>query len=238
MEEKKTQRANLENERPIFLLMGFVVVLSLLFVTFEWKNEQEEYYDPSLLSNLLIEDAFDMEFELPDTDDFSGEMDEIPEEEPQSVEYEGFEVEDELQVQKDLSNEFVNSQEKLQEQNEESRTSEEYPETKPEEILTTDIDTFPEFPGGRSALIRYIHSNLEYPSAAQKQRIKGKVVCSFIVNEDGSVSDIKLEKSVYVFLDDEALRVLRTMPKWKPGKKAGKSVKVKCYVPVVFELRA
>ena len=237
MEEKKTQRANLENERPIFLLMGFVVVLSLLFVTFEWKNEQEEYYDPALLSNLFIEEAFDMEFELPETEKNSGEIDEIIEEEPQTVEYEGFEVEDELLVQKDLPNEVADSHVEHQEQSEDEKNTEESPEIKQEEITIADIDTLPEFPGGRTALIRYIHSYLKYPSAAQKQRIKGKVVCSFIVNEDGAVSDVKLEESVYIFLDDEALRVLRTMPKWKPGKKDGKSVKVKCYVPVVFELR-
>ena len=235
MEEKKTQGANLENERPIFLLMGFVVVLSLLFVTFEWKNEQEDYYDPALLSNLFIEEAFEMEFELPKTEESFDEMAKIIEEEPLSVEYDGFEVEDEPIVQKELSSEIATQE--YQEQHEVGVPAEELTRETTEEVILTDIDTLPEFQGGRSALIRYIHSNLKYPSVAQKQRIKGNVVCSFIINEDGSVSDVKLEKSVYIFLDDEALRVLRTMPKWKPGKKDGKSIKVKCYVPVVFELR-
>ena len=237
MEEKKTPGANLENERPIFLLMGFVVVLSLLFVTFEWENEQEDYYDPTLLSNLFIEDAFEMEFELPKTEESFDEMAEIIEEEPLPVEYEGFEVKNEPLVENVSSNEEPDSQVVTQEQSEEGGVAEEYFEEKTEEIILVDIDTLPEFPGGRVELIKYIHQNLKYPSVALKQRIHGKVACSFIVNEDGTVSDVKLEKGVYIFLDDEALRVLRTMPRWNPGKKDGKSVKVKCYVPVHFELR-
>ena len=209
MEEKKTSGANLENERPIFLLMGFVVVLSLLFVTFEWQNEREEYYDPALLSNLFIEEAFEMEFELPKTEESSGAMAEIVEDEPQSVEYEDFDVKDEPLVQVELKNEIAESHVEHPEQNEEGKTTEELPEVATEEIGAADIDILPEFQGGRSALIRYIHSNLKYPSVALKQRIKGKVLCSFIVNEDGSVSDVKLEKSVYIFLDDEALQIGR-----------------------------
>jgi len=94
-----------------------------------------------------------------------------------------------------------------------------------------------EFPnGGRTALLRYIYQNIEYPSAAFKQRIHGRVVCSFIINEDGSISDITLVQGVYAFLDDEVLRVIRSMPVWKPAMKDGKAIKNKCIIPVVFRL--
>ena len=93
-----------------------------------------------------------------------------------------------------------------------------------------------EFPGGRIALIQYIYQHIQYSSAALKQRIQGRVVSSFIIHEDGSVSDITLIQGVYSFLDDEALRVLHSMPSWKPAMKNGKAVKSKVIVPIVFRL--
>jgi len=93
-----------------------------------------------------------------------------------------------------------------------------------------------QFQDGKTALLRYIYQNIHYPPAALKQRINGRVVCSFIVNEDGSLSDVTLVQGVYVFLDDEVLRVVRSMPQWKPALKDGKPVKIKYVMPVVFKL--
>jgi len=93
-----------------------------------------------------------------------------------------------------------------------------------------------EFPGGNVVFIQYIYQNIQYPSVAVKQQIQGRVVCSFIVHEDGSISDITLIQGVYIFLDEEALRVLHTMPTWKPAVKDGKAVKSKVIVPIVFRL--
>jgi len=93
-----------------------------------------------------------------------------------------------------------------------------------------------QFQDGRTALLRYIYQNIHYPPAALKQRINGRVICSFIVNEDGSLSDITLVQGVYTFLDDEVLRVVRSMPEWKPALKDGKPVKIKYVMPVVFKL--
>jgi len=93
-----------------------------------------------------------------------------------------------------------------------------------------------QFQDGKTDLLRYIYQNIHYPPAALKQRINGRVICSFIVNEDGSLSDITLVQGVYVFLDDEVLRVVRSMPVWKPALKDGKPVKIKYVMPVVFKL--
>ena len=93
-----------------------------------------------------------------------------------------------------------------------------------------------QFQDGKTALLRYIYQNIHYPQAALKQRINGRVVCSFIVNEDGSLSDVTLVQGVYVFLDDEVLRVVRSMPVWQPALKDGKPVKIKYVMPVVFKL--
>jgi len=93
-----------------------------------------------------------------------------------------------------------------------------------------------EYSNDKVALLRYIYQNIHYPPVALKQRINGRVVCSFIINEDGSISDITLVQGVYSFLDDEVLRVIRSMPTWKPVMKDGKPVKTKCIVPVTFKL--
>lgn len=93
-----------------------------------------------------------------------------------------------------------------------------------------------QFQDGKTALLRYIYQNIHYPPAALKQRINGRVICSFIVNEDGSLSDVTLIQGVYIFLDDEVLRVIRSMPQWKPAMKDGKPVKIKYIMPVVFKL--
>ena len=93
-----------------------------------------------------------------------------------------------------------------------------------------------QFQDGKTALLRYIYQNIHYPQAALKQRINGRVVCSFIVNEDGSLSDVTLVQGVYLFLDDEVLRVVRSMPVWQPALKDGKPVKIKYVMPVVFKL--
>jgi len=92
------------------------------------------------------------------------------------------------------------------------------------------------FSNEKSALLRYIYQNIHYPPEAIKQRINGKVIYSFIINEDGSLSDITLVQSVYSFLDDEVLRVIRSMQTWKPVMKDGKAIKTKCIVPVIFKL--
>jgi len=93
-----------------------------------------------------------------------------------------------------------------------------------------------QFQDGKTALLRYIYQNIHYPPAALKQRINGRVICSFIINEDGSISDVTLVKGIYIFLDEEVLRVIRSMPEWKPAVKNGKAIKIKYFMPVVFKL--
>ena len=93
-----------------------------------------------------------------------------------------------------------------------------------------------QFQDGKTALLRYIYQNIHYPPEALKQRIYGRVICSFIVNEDGSLSDVALAQGVYVSLDEEVIRVVNSMPLWNPALKDGKPVKVKYIMPVVFRL--
>ena len=125
------------------------------------------------------------------------------------------------------------------EQNEkESKSKEEQNESESNKIFNgDDVDQQPSFPGGTNALNTFILSNLKYPVWAQEKGIQGKVVVKFIVEKDGSISNVEVDRSVSTSLDNEAMRVVKAMPKWIPGQINGKAVKVECSHPFVFRLQ-
>lgn len=98
------------------------------------------------------------------------------------------------------------------------------------------VEEMPDFPGGQQALMQYLAKNVRYPTVAQENGKQGRVIVSFIVRKDGSITDIKTERGVDPYLDKEAERVISTMPKWKPGKQRGQNVNVQFTVPVTFRL--
>ena len=100
-----------------------------------------------------------------------------------------------------------------------------------------DVDQKPSFPGGNKALNKFIASNLRYPDMARMLDKQGTIIVKFVVNETGVLTDIKLAKDSYsLSLGKESLRVVKAMPKWYPGLKNGKAVKVKCSIPITFRL--
>jgi len=100
------------------------------------------------------------------------------------------------------------------------------------------VEWMPSFPGGMGALMSWIGQNIKYPAAAATKKISGRVIVQFVVEKDGSISNVKVAKSVVPLLDAEAMRVVRSMPKWIPGKQYqyGEAVRVKYTVPVTFHL--
>ena len=109
---------------------------------------------------------------------------------------------------------------------------------KEEETKVFDVvEQMPSFPGGPSALMQYLSSNIKYPVVAEENGVQGRVVCTFVVEKDGSITDVKVVKSVDPSLDKEAVRVVKSMPKWIPGKQNGSAVRVKYTVPVTFRLQ-
>ena len=99
------------------------------------------------------------------------------------------------------------------------------------------VEEMPSFPGGQGALIQYLADNIKYPVVAQENGVQGRVIVSFVVERDGSISDVKVARSVDPSLDREAQRVVKSMPRWSPGKQNGSTVRVKYTVPVVFRLQ-
>lgn len=98
------------------------------------------------------------------------------------------------------------------------------------------VEQLPEFPGGMSAFVKWLTDNLRYPPVAQRQKIQGRVVISFVINRDGSICDLKVTKSVHPLLDNEAMRVARMMPKWKPGVDKNRPCRTLFAIPVEFKL--
>ena len=104
-----------------------------------------------------------------------------------------------------------------------------------EEIFVV-VEENPEFPGGNSAMMKFLSDNIKYPVIAQENGISGRVITTFVVERDGSITDVQVVRGVDPSLDKEAIRVIQTMPKWKPGKQRGSTVRVRFTLPVVFRL--
>ena len=109
---------------------------------------------------------------------------------------------------------------------------------KEEETKVFDVvEQMPSFPGGDAELMKFLHDHMKYPAVAEENGMQGRVICTFVVERDGSITDVKVIKSVDPSLDKEAIRVLKSMPKWIPGKQNGSAVRVKYTVPVTFRLQ-
>lgn len=105
----------------------------------------------------------------------------------------------------------------------------------PEKVFTV-VEQQPEFPGGTSEMYKYLSKNIKYPSAASRANVSGRVFMSFVVNTDGSIQDVSVLKGLGFGCDEEAIRVVKAMPKWKPGKQSGRAVRVKYNLPINFQL--
>lgn len=109
-------------------------------------------------------------------------------------------------------------------------------QTKKNDMVFDVVEVMPQYPGGQIAMLKYIMENMKYPEQAMKEGIQGRVAVSFIVEKDGSISNVRPVLSVHPLLDKEAVRVVKSMPKWSPGKQNGKPVRVRFNVPVMFKL--
>lgn len=227
MMNKKNKNANLENMKGLFFLIGLVIALGSILFAFEWKSSPKATMD--LGNATFVQDEF---VYIPQT---KNEKKELP---PQKIEISIIElVGNDTEVDEDLDffdteptddnifdlNDFVFTPTKNK--NEE------------EEVILTFVDDMPEFPGGESSLLKFLGNNVKYPVIAQENGIQGKVYVSFVINETGNINDVCIVRGVDISLNNEALRVVRSMPRWKPGKQAGKTVKVRYNVPIFFELK-
>ncbi len=227
MEIKKSEQANLENGKTTSLLMGLVVSLAILYVALEWTQRDKEID----LSDIVVAEVSLEEEMVPIT---------LPEKKtvpppPQSVTVTDLIeiVDNDAEIEESVIASTEDQTEYIDISDFETIQVEEEPE---EEAPFMVVEDMPEFPGGTAALLEYLRKNIKYPSICRENGIQGRVLIQFIVNKDGSIVDPEVVKPVNPYLDKEALRVISTMPSWKPGSQRGKPVRVKFTVPVNFKL--
>ena len=226
MQLKKSPKASLEDKKLTYVLMGLVLVLSICYVAFEWTEKEVTKYEVS-----------DTDFFFEEEIDIQQTSQETPPPPPppavQEVEVLNV-VEDDVEVEEiEINTEDDKDVEVVIAPPVEAPVEEEE-----EDVVFQVVETMPEFPGGPQALFKYISDNVKYPVIAQENGIQGRVICQFVVNKDGSIVDVvAVRSSGEASLDKEAIRVIKSMPKWKPGKQRGKPVRVKYTVPVNFRLQ-
>ncbi|WP_288315716.1 energy transducer TonB [uncultured Mediterranea sp.] len=230
MEVKKSPKADLENKRSTWLLVGYVIVLAFMFIAFEWTKRDVKIDTSQAVADLVFEE----EIEIPITEQPEMATPPPPPEAPTIVETLTI-VDDDMDIE---STEIASSEETGQavEIAYVPPTVEEE-EVEEQEIFEV-VEQMPEFPnGGMAGLMQYLSKNIKYPTIAQENGTQGRVTVQFVVNADGSIVDAKVIRGVDPYLDKEALRVINSMPKWKPGMQRGKAVRVKYTVPVMFRLQ-
>ena len=226
MQVKKSENASLEKDKLVYVLMGLVFTLSLVFVALEWTEKEVTKYEVT-----DTEFLFEEEVEIQQTS-----QETPPPPPPPAVQ----EVEVLNVVEDNVETESieVNTEDDKAEEVVIAAPVEAPVEEEEEEVIFVVVEKMPEFPGGQQALFKYLSENVKYPVIAQENGIQGRVICQFVVNKDGSIVDVEVVRSGGdPSLDKEAIRVIKSMPKWKPGKQRGKPVRVKFTVPVSFKLQ-
>ncbi|GAF05392.1 energy transducer TonB [Saccharicrinis fermentans] len=226
MEVKKSPKADLETKKPVFMQIGLVVVLAIVLIAFEWSTTDVDASQFNMMDEVEAEEEI-----VPITR--QEEVKPPPPPPPPKVTDVLNIVDDDVEIDEELDIEDTEIDED---------TEVEFDITLEEEE-TDDAPVFfiveemPQFPGGDTELRKYIAQSVKYPVIAQENGIQGRVYVQFVVGTDGGVTQVKVARGVDPNLDKEAIRVVESMPKWKPGKQRGKAVKVSYTVPINFVLQ-
>lgn len=230
MEVKKSREADLEQRRVQGFLLGLIVVLALFFVALEWNSGDSGW--------TFFEEDEDLEAEM-ELSPLKRDQDEVPMmlpqeqkvEKPQSDQLHLVENDVELPPEPQPMEQEVPEPEKVAE------------EDKPQVVDMYDepvdfrvVEDLPQFPGGAAEFMKWLTKNLKYPASAQQRKVKGKVVAQFIVNKDGTVTDLEVVQPLDAACDREVLRVLGMMPKWEAGIMNAKPCRTRVCIPVVFNM--
>ena len=229
MEIKKTPKADLENKKSTWLLVGYVIVLAFMFIAFEWTKRDIKIDTSQAITDLVFEEEI-----IPITEQPEQAAPPPPPAAPPIAETLTI-VEDDADVEETTIATSEETNQAVEIKYVPVAVEEEEPE---EQTIFEVVEQMPEFPnGGMAGLMQYLSKNIKYPTIAQENGTQGCVTVQFVVNRDGSIVDTKVLRGVDPYLDKEAIRVISSMPKWKPGMQRGKAVRVKYTVPVMFRLQ-
>ncbi|HIX86746.1 MAG TPA: TonB family protein [Candidatus Parabacteroides intestinigallinarum] len=231
MEIKKSPKADLERGKGLSLLLGLVVGLSVMFVGFEWSTRdvmvvQESEQVADVIAEEEVEITRPENTPPPPPPPAAPVVTEVLNVVEDDVELEQQDILTSEDTQMDAQTVTYTPPPAVEEEEEEAA----------QQIFTV-VEEMPKFPGGDAELLKFISKSIRYPVIAQENGIQGRVICSFVVNRDGSIVDAQVLRGVDPSLDKEALRVINSMPKWSPGKQRGKPVRVKYTVPITFRLQ-
>lgn len=229
MVPKKTEKADLEKRRGLYLEIGLVVVLVAALVAFNVKSYDSETI---VVEQRTAED--EIEEQIIQTQ--QEELPPPPPPEPEVVTTELNVIENDAETENEMSMDVFDKIEK-QENIEIVQVQVEQEEEEVEDEIFQVVEQDPEYPGGVEALYKFIQQNLKYPQLAKENNITGRVFVQFVVEKDGSVSNVKAARDIGGGCGAEAVRVVKSMPKWTPGKQRGKAVRAAYTLPVNFVLQ-
>ena len=228
MEIKKSPKADLESKKLTFALIGLVVTLFIVWRVFEYKSYDKQTIDDLQQTVEVIEE------EMVEITKQEQPKVQPPQPKPQVTQIQivedDVEVEDEIDINAEVDQDEV---------------IEEYeftpPEIEEEEIVEAEIfkvvEEMPEFPGGAAKMMEYIQKNIKYPMMARESDIQGRVFVNFVVEPNGTITNVTVMRGIGGGCDEEALRVVQSMPNWKPGKQRGSAVRCSFTVPIIFKLQ-
>ena len=226
MEEKKSPKANLENKKLMFMQIGMIISLLIAWLAFEHKSYDKREIDPSLLRQTeVVEEEM---VEITKQEEQKPQPVEVPK---QTTQLEI--VQDDVEVEDIEINAEVDQQEVIEEY---VPVEVEEEEVQEQEIFQI-VEEMPAYPGGEQKLMEFIAKGIKYPQIARETGIQGRVFVGFVIEPDGSVSNVKVLRGIGGGCDEEAMRVVKSMPKWKPGKQRGKAGRVSYMLPVNFKLQ-
>ena len=229
MEVKKSPKADLSRTVTLFREIGFIVVLGLVLLAFEWQSKEKKDSIFDQQESVIIEEEI-----IPITQEEQTPPPEMPKipvlSDAIDIVDDNIQVDDAVFSFEDdatLGVEIMDYIETVEDE-----------EVEEEAIPFALVENKPTFQGGdANTFSRWVNSQLEYPEIAKENGIQGRVTLQFTVNTDGSVSDVKVLRGVDSSLDKEAVRVVSASPKWKPGMQRDKPVRVTYTFPVIFQLR-
>ncbi len=229
MEEKKLPKVDLEKKRPLGLLTGLVIALILLFVALQWRIPKVTV-DQRTNSVAVKEEMIPITVQQEKTAPLKSKNGEATLPLPKTNNYAQVEEMDNPYTEEShtviISSHYSVQYSQIEEPPKEESTQ-----------VTGVSEYLPEFPGGQSALLAFLRRNIRYPAAAQENGVQGRVIVQFVVNRDGTVTDPVVLRSVCSVLDREAVRVVSSMPRWRPGMQGGRSIRTTYTIPVTFKLK-
>ena len=225
MESKKSKKADLESKKGVFMQIGLIVALGAVLLAFSYKT-----YERSSRLNIQVQVDDTPEEIIPIT---KQEVKPPPPPPPKQVTVINI-VEDDVEVEDDIEIDVEADQETI--------VDDFIPIVEDEEVVAemeifTVVEAMPTFPGGDSERMRFLQDNIKYPQMARESGIQGTVYVTFVVEPNGSVSDVRILRGIGGGCDEEAIRVIKLMPKWEPGMQRGKPVRVQFNMPIKFTLQ-